>query len=103
MLFYALTLRASFLDQLLALPKKDGQLVKDKIKYLESKPTPDGKLTKKLHGCKGPVYRLRAGKYRVLYAIGDGFVHILGVDDRADVYRGDRLVVEAWVSEVPGP
>lgn len=66
----------------------------EKIEFLRDDPHPDGKLKKKLHGYKGDVYRLRSGDFRIIYAYGDAWVALLGVDSRKDIYRGDKLVAE---------
>ncbi|WP_242831919.1 type II toxin-antitoxin system RelE family toxin [Desulfitobacterium hafniense] len=40
----------------------------------------------KLSGTKNE-YRLREGKYRVLFILENGTLYIAGIDDRKDVYR----------------
>jgi hypothetical protein len=37
---------------------------------------------------------LRSGDYRIIYTYGDGWVALMGVDARKDIYRGDKLVAE---------
>jgi len=86
--------KPAFLSQLLALPKEHMPQILEKITLLTDDPSPHGSVKKKLHGYKGNVYRLRSGDYRVVYTYGDGWVALLGVDDRKDVYRGERLVAE---------
>lgn len=66
----------------------------EKIEILRDDPKPHGSLKKKLHGYKGDIYRLRSGDYRIIYTYGDGWVALLGVDARKDVYRGSKLVAE---------
>src|SRR5207244_9620689 len=75
-------------------PKDRVVQILEKIELLREDPVPHGSLKKKLHGYKGDVYRLRAGDYRIVYSHGDGWVALLGVDDRKDVYKGDRLVAD---------
>lgn len=86
--------KPTFTNQLLAIPKEFVMQILEKIEFLRDDPHPDGKLKKKLHGYKGDVYRLRSGDFRIIYACGDGWVALLGVDSRKDVYRGDKLVAE---------
>ncbi len=66
----------------------------EKIEVLRDDPKPHGSLKKKLHGYKGDIYRLRSGDFRIIYTYGDGWVALLGVDARKDVYKGDKLVAE---------
>ena len=86
--------KPTFTNQLLAIPKERVVQVLEKVERLREDPRPHGDLKKKLHGYEGNVYRLRSGDYRVLYTYGDGWVTLLGVDDRKDIYRGDRLLAE---------
>ena len=66
----------------------------EKIEVLRDDPKPHGSLKKKLHGYKGDIYRLRSGDFRIIYTYGDGWVALLGVDARKDVYKGEKLVAE---------
>ncbi len=96
--------KPTFTNQLLAIPKERVVQILEKTKILTEDPFPHGSQKKKLHGYTGSVFRLRSGDYRVLYTYGDGWVTLLGVDDRKDVYRGDRLLAEepgVPVSRIP--
>lgn len=86
--------KPTFTNQLLAIPKEQVVQILEKIEVLRSNPQPHNNLKKKLHGYRGDVYRLRSGDYRIIYTYGDGWVALLGVDARKDVYRGDKLVAE---------
>ena len=86
--------KPTFTNQLLAIPKEQMVQILEKIEVLRSDPKPHGNLKKKLHGYKGDVYRLRSGDYRIVYTYGDGWVALLGVDARKDVYKGDKLVAD---------
>ncbi len=86
--------KPTFTNQLLAIPKDRAIQIIDKIRILQETPQPHEPQRKKLHGYKGDIYRLRSGDYRVIYTYGDGWVALLGVDDRKDVYRGGKLVTE---------
>lgn len=86
--------KPTFINQLLAIPKEQVVQILEKIEFLRGDPSPNGSLKKKLQGYKGNVYRLRSGGYRIIYSYGDGWVALLGVDARKDVYKGDKLVAE---------
>ena len=96
--------KPTFTNQLLAIPKARVVQILEKTTILTENPSPHGSQKKKLHGYTGNVYRLRSGDYRVLYTYGDGWVSLLGVDDRKDIYRGDKLLAEdpdVPVSRIP--
>lgn len=86
--------KPTFTNQLLAIPKERVVQILEKIEVLRDDPKPHGSLKKKLHGYKGDIYRLRSGDFRIIYTYGDGWVALLGVDARKDVYKGDKLVAE---------
>lgn len=58
-----------------------------KIRALAHDPRPSG--VKKLEAAEPPLYRVRAGDYRIVFAIDDDKrqVTIVLVGDRKDVYR----------------
>ncbi len=56
-------------------------------KVLSTNPFSFGGSIKKLRGFKPPLYRLRAGDYRVLYRIHGDLVTIMRVIDRKDLER----------------
>ena len=66
------------------LPQQDYPRVRDAIRSLASEPRPPG--CKKLTGRDG--WRLRIGRYRVIYEIADRVrvVTVVDVGDRKDVY-----------------
>lgn len=86
--------KPTFTNQLLAIPKERVIQILEKIEVLRTDPKPHGKLKKKLHGYKGDIYRLRSGDFRIIYTYGDGWVALLGVDARKDIYKGDKLIAE---------
>lgn len=94
--------KPTFTNQLFAIPRERVVQVLEKVERLREDPKPHGDLKKKLHGYEGDVYRLRSGDYRVLYTYGDGWVTLLGVDDRKDVYKGERLIAEGPEVAVTG-
>ena len=93
---YEIDLKPTFLNQLTALPQKEVAHVMDKVRILQEAPAPDSKSKKRLVGYKGAVYRIRSGNYRILYTFNEseGWVVLLGVDNRKDVYKGEQLVAE---------
>lgn len=92
--------KPTFTNQLLGIPKEYVLQILEKIQVLRDDPKPKGSLKKKLHGYKGKVYRLRSGDYRIIYTYDDGWVILLGVDARKDVYKGSKLVAEATEVDV---
>ena len=96
--------KPTFLNQLLAIPTEFMSQILEKVELLRDDPSPRGKVKKKLHGYKGKVYRLRSGDFRIIYTYGDGWVALLGVDARKDVYNGKKLVAEPTeldISQLP--
>lgn len=69
------------------IPKYDGVLLRKRITLLEEDPRPNGVL--KLKG-QDNSYRIRCGKYRIIYEIKDNelIVLIIDVDSRKDIYKG---------------
>ena len=66
--------------------KKDRQRIVAGIRSLAEDPRPPG--CEKLVGA-GDRYRIRVGRYRVIYSVGDGelVVVVVRVGHRKDVYR----------------
>ena len=69
------------------LSDQDYRLVDQRILSLQSDPRPRG--CKKLKGQTEDFYRIRQGRYRIIYSIDDELksVTILEVTHRRDVYR----------------
>ena len=83
---YKLFIKSSAAKEIAAIAtKKDRRRVVDKIRSLADEPRPVG--CKKLSGAER--YRLRVGRYRILYAIDDDrlIVSVVKVGDRKDVHR----------------
>ncbi len=72
--------------QIKKLPPDVQQNVVTKLEELAFEPRPDG--VKKLEGSDN-LYRVRAGKYRIIYEIQDSLllVTVVKVKHRKDVYR----------------
>lgn len=68
-----------------SIPKKDLKRILDRIKALADDPRPTG--CEKLTGQER--YRVRQGKYRIVYSIQDNVltIWIVKVGHRKDVYR----------------
>ncbi len=68
-----------------SIPKKDIKKILKRIKMLEEEPRPQGceKLTSQER------YRLRQGRYRIVYSIQDSelTVYVVKVAHRKDIYR----------------
>lgn len=94
MMSFEIIHKPTFTNQLLAIPKERVVQILEKIEVLRDDPKPHGSLKKKLNGYRGDIYRLRSGDFRIIYTYGDGWVALLGVDARKDVYKGDKLVAD---------
>ncbi len=88
-LFYDVVHKETFTNQLLALPPNAIPQIIKKIELLRTAPAPDAKSKKRLVGFTHPTYRLRSGDYRIVYTFSEpeGWVALLGVDGRSDVYK----------------
>ena len=82
---YRIVFKQSVAKDLRSIPKKDVQRILRRIDGLAADPRPVG--AEKLSGDE--KYRIRQGKYRILYAIEDDVVTvtIVKVGHRVDVYR----------------
>ena len=83
---YSLRIKKSALKDLEAIPTKaDRRRVVKRIESLADDPRPRG--VQKLSGKER--YRIRQGRYRILYSIRDRelVVYIVRIDDRKSVYR----------------
>ncbi len=96
--------KSTFTNQLLAIPPQKRNQIYEKLEVLRVDPIPDGKVKKKLRGCKSDIYRLRSGDYRIIYTYGStngsGWVTLLAVEERKDVYRGAQFVAQAPAAPV---
>ena len=83
---YRLRIKKSAIKDLEAIPTKaDRRRIVKRIESLAENPRPNG--VQKLSGKER--YRIRQGRYRILYSIRDRelIVYIVRVDDRKSVYR----------------
>ena len=71
-----------------------AQRLRSRIDELKENPYPNGsqKLPELQTGLPHPAYRVRAGDYRVVYAVDENTatVHVLAARHRGDVYRRFR-------------
>ena len=72
---YSLLFKKSVSKDLRSIPKQDVQRILDKIKALAEEPRPPG--VEKLVGTE--LYRIRVGRYRVLYEIHDDVLIVIVV------------------------
>ena len=85
MAVYSLFFKESVQKDFDGIPKKDLRRILSRIKSLAGEPRPQG--CEKLTGhCR---YRLRQGRYRIVYAIQDKerTVTVVKVGHRKDIYR----------------
>jgi mRNA interferase RelE/StbE len=83
---YKLLIKPSAVKDIEAIPlKRDRQRVVERISKLAEDPRPPG--SEKISGQE--KYRVRQGRYRILYAIEDQdlIVQVVKVGHRKDVYR----------------
>lgn len=82
---YKVLFKSSVEKDFSAVPKKDVKRILDRIKSLEDNPRPTG--CEKLTGQE--KYRLRQGRYRIVYSIQDDelTVWVVKVGHRKDIYR----------------
>jgi mRNA interferase RelE/StbE len=82
---YRVLFKSSVEKDFSAIPKKDVKRILDRIRTLEDNPRPTG--CEKLTGQE--KYRLRQGRYRIVYSIQDDelTVWVVKVGHRKDIYR----------------
>ena len=83
---YKLRIKKSAAKELEAIPRKaDRQRIVARIESLADDPRPDG--CRKLSGSER--YRIRQGRYRIVYKIEDDVlvVYVVKIGDRKNVYR----------------
>jgi len=84
---YRLEFRRSVSKDLRAIPKKDIRRILERIEALPSNPRPAG--CEKLSGLER--YRIRQGRYRILYEIIDDrlLITVVKIGHRRSVYKND--------------
>ena len=82
---YKILIKVSAAKELKRLPKKDVQRITSKIQSLSIDPRP--------HGCEKlsaqERYRIRQGKYRIVYSIEDDklIIYVIKIAHRSEVYK----------------
>src|SRR5689334_19171431 len=79
-----LTIKPSFLTELIALPPKEGAQIQKKLALLTEDPTPDAKTKKQLKYMGGRLHRLRSGHFRVFYTFEQPYISVLALRRRDD-------------------
>ena len=74
-------------DELDFIPEPLKKNIIASIKKLSLNPFVPSPNIKKLKGFKPPIYRIRAGDFRILYRVHDKTIIILRVIDRKDLER----------------
>ena len=84
---YEIIFAKSALKELLKITTTDVKHIVEKIDLLAYEPRPIGAI--KLKGSKTPLWRIRAGNFRIIYSIEDyiRIVEILSIGDRKDIYQ----------------
>jgi len=74
-------------EDLEVIPSKQAEQILADCRRLAGDPIPDGKRIKKLQGFKDPLYRLRAGDYRVVFGRRGTHIDIVRVLSKGDFQR----------------
>jgi len=89
-----LTIKPTFLNELIALQPKEAAQVQKKLALLADDPTPDAKTKKQLRHMEGRLHRLRAGDFRVFYTFEHPYISVLALRRRAEDTYDDDLDAE---------
>jgi mRNA interferase RelE/StbE len=87
---YRLVIAKSAFKQIEKIDRSQRNRVRDALIKLADNPYPEGKKWKRLQGTGGEFLRLRVGNYRVMYAVVQDEIQILGVVHRRDLDRWIR-------------
>ncbi len=82
---YKIRVKKSAEKELRKIPKKELLIILDKIKSLSGTPRP----TESVKLTNQEKYRLRVGKYRVLYKVEDNIltIFVVKIGHRKEIYR----------------
>lgn len=86
---YKIEFNKHCLKDLEKIPRPFRKNIQKRINALSQEPRPDG--CKKLQGSdKVPLYRIRCGDYRIVYAIQDEMliIFVIQIGHRREIYRG---------------
>jgi mRNA interferase RelE/StbE len=84
---FSVRLTRSAEDDLNRIPVEIRKDILSDVRQLSSAPFPSGTQIKKLRGFKPPLYRLRAGDYRIIYGVEAGTVFIMRIINRKELER----------------
>jgi mRNA interferase RelE/StbE len=82
---YDIKFEKTVLNFLEKLEKEIVERILKKIEFLKKDPIP--KDAKRIINLKDKVFRIRIGKYRILYRIEKDFIVIIRIDKRSRVYK----------------
>lgn len=85
---YKVLFDKKYLKELTRIPEHFRDAIEEKVKDLANNPRPEGSI--KLKGSKNdPLYRIRYGDYRIVYAIKDDILVVLVIEigHRREIYR----------------
>lgn len=89
-----LSIKPTFLSELLALPPKEVAQINKKLLLLTEDPTPDAKTKKQLKYLDGKLHRLRAGDYRIFYTFEQPNISVLALRRRDDTTYDEEVEPE---------
>lgn len=91
---WILSMKPTFLTELLALPPKEAHQVQEKLALLVADPTPDAKVKKQLRHLDGKLHRLRSGDHRIFYTYDDHYVSVLALRRRKEDTYDEEIDAE---------
>ncbi len=97
-----INIKATFMNELHALPRDVLPAATEKIAWLTADPLPDGDLKKKVKGLEG-VYRLRIRTWRLFYTFDDKWIRILAIRPRRDAYANIEGLDREEPAALPPP
>lgn len=92
---WLITIKPTFLNELILLPPKELSQVQKKLGLLAEDPTPDAKTKKQLKYWGGKLHRLRSGDFRVFYTFEQPYISVLALRRRDDETYEDQLEAES--------
>ncbi len=91
---WILSMKPTFLTELLALPPKEAHQVQEKLALLVADPRPDAKVKKQLRHLDGKLHRLRSGDHRIFYTFDDRYVSALALRRRKEDTYDEEIDAE---------
>lgn len=100
---WILSMKPTFLTELLALPPKEAHQVQEKLALLVADPRPDAKVKKQLKHLDGKLHRARSGDHRIFYTFDDRYVSVLALRRRKEDTYDEDIDSEFLGGLVPTP